>query len=110
MGKKILLAEDSLTIQKVFELTFRGTDIALTTVDNGADAVRLAGEIGPDLVITDVTLPGKDGFEVAAALRQEERTKACPILILSGTLAPFDEEKFRKSGASGVVFKPFESQ
>ena len=68
MGKKVLLAEDSLTIQKVFELTFRGSDIALTMVDNGEDAVRLAGEIAPDLVMADVTLPGKDGFEVAASL------------------------------------------
>jgi len=110
MAKKVLLAEDSLTIQKVFELTFRGSDIALTMVDNGEDAVRLAGEIAPDLVVADVTLPGKDGFEVAVTLSSSERPKFVPVLILSGTLAPFDEEKFKKSGASGVLFKPFESQ
>ncbi|MGE5662703.1 MAG: response regulator [Deltaproteobacteria bacterium] len=110
MGKRVLLAEDSLTIQKVFELTFRGSDIALTMVDNGEDAIRLAGEIAPDLVIADVSLPGKSGFEVAAALSVSGRPKALPVLILSGTLAPFDEEKFRKSGAAGVLFKPFESQ
>ena len=110
MGKKVLLAEDSLTIQKVFELTFRGSDIALTMVDNGEDAVRLAGEIAPDLVVADVTLPGKDGFEVASSLCASDRAKVVPVLILSGTLAPFDEEKFKKSGASGVLFKPFESQ
>lgn len=110
MGRKVLLAEDSLTIQKVFELTFRGSDIALTMVDNGEDAVRLAGEIAPDLVVADVTLPGKDGFEVAAGLASSDRPRAVPVLILSGTLAPFDEEKFKKCGASGVLFKPFESQ
>ncbi len=110
MAKKVLLAEDSLTIQKVFELTFRGSDIALTMVDNGEDAIRLAGEVAPDLVVADVTLPGKDGFEVAASLSSPDKTKAVPVLILSGTLAPFDEEKFKKSGASGVLFKPFESQ
>lgn len=110
MGKRVLLAEDSLTIQKVFELTFRGSDIALTMVDNGEDAIRLAGEIAPDLVVADVTLPGKNGFEVASGLSVSGRPKAVPVLILSGTLAPFDEEKFRKSGASGVLFKPFESQ
>ncbi|MGE5189639.1 MAG: response regulator, partial [Gemmatimonadota bacterium] len=110
MGRKVLLAEDSLTIQKVFELAFRGSDIALTTVDNGEDAIRLAAEIAPDLVVADVTLPAKDGFEVATALSGSGRSKAVPVLVLSGTLAPFDEEKFRKSGASGVLFKPFESQ
>ncbi|MBI5419492.1 MAG: response regulator [Deltaproteobacteria bacterium] len=110
MAKKILLAEDSLTIRKVFELTFAQTDVALTMVDNGSDAVRLAGEYAPDLVVADVTLPGKDGFDVAAELRESEKTRMLPVLILSGTLSPFDEEKFKRSGASGVLFKPFESQ
>jgi DNA-binding response OmpR family regulator len=110
MGKRILLAEDSLTIQKVFDLTFAQSDVALTTVDNGDDAVRLAQETAPDLVVADVTLPGKDGYQVAQELRAAEKTKECPVLILSGTLSPFDEERFRKSGAQAVLFKPFESR
>ena len=110
MAKKLLLAEDSLTIQKVFALTFQQSDISLTTVDNGEDAVRLAGEISPDLVVADVTLPDRDGFDVATTLRGQEATRSCPILILAGSLPPFDEEKFRKCGADGVLFKPFESQ
>ena len=110
MSKKLLLAEDSLTIQKVFSLTFQKSDISLTTVDNGEDALRLAGEISPDLVVADVTLADKSGFEVAAALRGAEKTRSCPILILAGSLPPFDEERFRQCGANAVLFKPFESQ
>jgi len=110
MAKKLLLAEDSLTIQKVFSLTFQKSDISLTTVDNGEDAVRLAGEISPDLVVADVTLADRSGFEVAEALRGAEKTRSCPILILAGSLPPFDEEKFRQCGADAVLFKPFESQ
>lgn len=110
MAKKLLLAEDSLTIQKVFALTFQQSDISLTTVDNGEDAVRLAGEISPDLVVVDVTLPDRDGFDVASTLRGLEATRSCPILILAGSLPPFDEERFRKCGADAVLFKPFESQ
>lgn len=110
MAKKLLLAEDSLTIQKVFSLTFQKSDISLTTVDNGEDALRLAGEISPDLVVADVTLADKSGFEVAAALRGAEKTRSCPILILAGSLPPFDEERFRQCGANAVLFKPFESQ
>ncbi|MBP2675700.1 MAG: response regulator, partial [Deltaproteobacteria bacterium] len=109
MRKKILLAEDSVTIQKVFELTFANTDISVVPVDNGDDAVRLAAEISPDLVIADVTLPGKDGFEVASAVLGEISTKDMPVLILSGTQVPFDEERFRACGARGVLFKPFET-
>jgi len=110
MKKKILLAEDSQTMRKVFELAFAQSDIALTVVDNGDDAVRLARETAPDLVVADVTLPGRDGFQVAEDLRTSGKGRSCPVLILSGTIIPFDEERFRKSGASGVLFKPFESQ
>jgi len=110
MPKKILLAEDSLTIRKVFELALSRSDITITAVDNGEDAVRLAGEISPDLVVADLTLPGKNGFTVAAELRAMEKTGTIPVLILSGTLVPLDEARFKASGARGVLFKPFESR
>ncbi|HEX2720156.1 MAG TPA: response regulator, partial [Candidatus Deferrimicrobium sp.] len=110
MPKKLLLAEDSLTIRKVFELALSRSDIAITAVDNGEDAVRLAGEIFPDLVVADLTLPGKNGLAVAAELRAMEKTKQIPVLILSGTLVPLDEARFKASGARGVLFKPFESR
>jgi len=110
MPKKLLLAEDSLTIRKVFELALSRSDIAITAVDNGEDAVRLAGEISPDLVVADLTLPGKNGFAVAAELRAMEKTEKIPVLLLSGTLVPLDEARFKASGARGVLFKPFESR
>jgi CheY-like chemotaxis protein len=110
MTKKLLLAEDSLTIRKVFELALSRSDIAVTAVDNGEDAVRLAVEIFPDLVVADLTLPGKNGFAVAAELRAMEKTEKIPVLILSGTLVPLDEARFKASGARGVLFKPFESR
>jgi len=110
MPKKLLLAEDSLTIRKVFELALSRSDISITAVDNGEDAVRLAGEIFPDLVVADLSLPGKNGFAVAAELRAMEKTEKIPVLILSGILVPLDEARFKASGARGVLFKPFESR
>jgi len=107
---KLLLAEDSLTIQKVFEVTFQQSGISLTMVDNGIDAVRMARELSPDLVVADVSLPGKDGFHVASELRSPAAGVSCPVLILAGTLSPFDEERFKSCGANGVLFKPFEYQ
>ncbi|HEY6073889.1 MAG TPA: response regulator [Anaerolineales bacterium] len=108
MSKRILLAEDSSTIRKTFELAFAQSDVSLTMVDNGDDAVRIAMESAPDLVVADITLPGRDGFKVAEEILASGKVPSCPVLILSGTLIPFDEEKFRKSGARGVLFKPFE--
>ena len=110
MDAKLLLAEDSLIIQRVFELTLQQSGISLTMVDNGIDAIRLAKEISPDLVVADVSLPGKDGFEVARELRSPETGGAFPVLILAGSLSPIDEERYRSCGADGVLYKPFESQ
>jgi DNA-binding response OmpR family regulator len=110
MAAKLLLAEDSRIIQKVFELTLKQTGISITVVDNGVDAIRLAEEISPDLVVADVSLPGKDGFEVAKELRSREAGGFFPVLILAGSLSPLDEDRFRSCGADGVLFKPFESQ
>ena len=110
MPKKLLLAEDSLTIRKAFELALSRSDFVVTAVDNGEDAVRLAGEILPDLVAVDLALPGKNGFAVAEELRAMERTEKIPVLILSGSPVPLDEEGFKASGARGVLFKPFESR
>ncbi len=109
MRKKLLLVEDSVTIRKVFELAFEKSDISVVAVDTGDEVVRMAAELAPDLVVVDVTLPEKDGFEVASAILENERTKDLPVLILSGTLLPLDEEKFRACGAKGVLFKPFET-
>ncbi len=110
MDAKLLLAEDSLIIQRVFELTLKQSGISLTVVDNGIDAIRLAEEISPDLVVADVSLPGKDGFEVARELGTPETGRSFPVLILAGSLSPLDEERYRSCGADGVLYKPFESQ
>src|SRR4030042_7136477 len=110
MPKKLLLAEDSPTIRKGFELALSRSDIAITAVDTGEDAVRLAGEILPDLVVADLTLPGKNGIAVAAELRAMEKTEKIPVLILSGTLVPLDEARFKASGARGGLLQPFESR
>src|SRR4030066_785512 len=107
---KLLLAEDSLTIQKVFAVTFQQSGISLTMVDNGIDAVRLARGISPALVVADVALPGKDGFHVASELRSPAAGVSCPVLILAGTLSPFDEERFKSCGAKGVLFQPLAYQ
>ncbi|MEW6720821.1 MAG: response regulator, partial [Thermodesulfobacteriota bacterium] len=109
MRRKILLAEDSVTIQKVFELALARSDVTLVTVENGDDAVRAASEAAFDLVIADLTLPGKDGFEVASAISERESTRELPVLILSGAHIPLDEGRLKASGAKGVLFKPFDS-
>lgn len=110
MSKQILLADDSITIQKVIALTLAGEDYKITAVDNGADAIEKAREIKPDIVLADVMMPHKNGYEVCKTLKNDPELRYVPVLLLAGTFEPFDEEEAGKAGADGYIIKPFESQ
>ena len=110
MSKKLLLADDSITIQKVIQITFAHEDIDLTITDNGDAALAKAQELKPDLVMADVYMPGKNGYELTAAIRQDPDLQNTPVLLLAGSFEPFDEEKARNCRANAWIEKPFESQ
>ena len=79
MSKKLLLADDSITIQKVIQITFAHEDYDLTITDNGDAALAKAQELKPDLVMADVYMPGKNGYELTAAIRQDPHLKNTPV-------------------------------
>lgn len=110
MSIKVLVADDSITIQKVIGIIFGGDEYSLTVVDNGKAAVDKAREINPDILLIDALMPGMTGYEVAEAVRSTPSLAAKPILILTGSFEPFDEEKAKKCGADDFIAKPFESQ
>jgi len=110
MSIKILLADDSITIQKVIGIIFGGDDYALTVVDNGKDALDKAREIVPDVLLIDALMPGMTGYEVCEAVRATPALAAKPILLLTGSFEPFDENKAKSCGADDFLAKPFESQ
>src|SRR5215468_1363023 len=110
MSKKILLADDSLTIQKVVELTFSDSDYQLVCVSNGQRALERMRDDRPDLVLADVVMPEKNGYEVCEAIKSNPATARIPVLLLSGTFEPFDRERAERIGADAIVSKPFDSQ
>ncbi len=110
MGKTLLLADDSVTIQKVVGISFASEDIAITTVDNGDDAISRARELRPDLILADVVMPGKSGYEVCEAIKADPELRHIPVLLLTGTFEAFDDQRAASAGASGHVAKPFEAQ
>lgn len=108
MTKTILLADDSVTIQKVVELTFMDEDFRVSAVSNGAEAIAHLSEAKPDVVIADVHMPGAGGFEVCR--RSKELYPAVPVLLLVGTFEGFDADEAMRCGADGHLKKPFDSQ
>ena len=108
MKRRILLADDSVTIQKVIELTFMDEDYEVRAVSNGDDAVKLLPEMKPEFVIADVHMPGANGYEVCR--RSKELRADVPVLLLVGTFEPFDEAQARAAGADSHLKKPFDSQ
>lgn len=108
MTRTILLADDSVTIQKVVELTFLDEDFRVVTLGDGSEAIARLGEIRPDLVIADVHMPGAGGYEVAEAVGRLQ--PGTPVLLLVGTFEVFDAERAAGAGAAGHLKKPFDSQ
>ena len=108
MRKTILLADDSVTIQKVVELTFLDEDFEVVAVSNGTQALARLEEMTPDLVIADVHMPGASGLEVC---RQSKRQRPrIPVLLLVGTFEPFDAAEATAAGSDDYLKKPFDSQ
>ncbi len=110
MPKTLLLADDSVTIQKVVGISFANEDVRLVVVDNGDAAIARARQEHPDLILADVVMPGKSGYEVCEAIKADPSLQHIPVLLLTGTFEAFDEARATRAGAAGHVAKPFESQ
>src|SRR3954462_2448213 len=110
MPKKILLADDSITIQKVVELTFSDGDYDVIAVNNGAKAIQKLSEMRPDIILSDIIMPEKNGYEVCEYVKSHPELRNLPVVLLTGTFEPFDPDRAEKAGCDAVVTKPFESQ
>ncbi|HXN40143.1 MAG TPA: response regulator, partial [Myxococcaceae bacterium] len=109
MPKSLLVADDSLTIRKVIGMILATEDFQIVSVDNGLEAISKARELRPDLVLADVTMPGKSGYEVCEAIKSDPGMQTVPVLLLAGTFEPFDEKRARAVKADDYIVKPFES-
>ncbi len=108
MPHKLLLADDSVTIQRVIELTFADEDIQVIAVGDGQKAIERIEAERPDIVLADVGMPERDGYEVAAFVKNTAHLAHIPVLLLTGAFEPVDEQRARAVGCDGVLAKPFE--
>jgi CheY-like chemotaxis protein len=108
-GLKLLLADDSATIQKVIDLTFADEGVRVVIVNNGQEAIDQLPEVQPDIVLADVFMPARNGYEVCEYVKTNEKLKHIPVMLLVGSFEPFDEAEARRVGADDILTKPFQS-
>ena len=108
MRRKLLLADDSTTIRRVIELTFSGEDVEVISVDDGEEAIQRIQADGPDIVLADISISKRNGYDVAEFVKDHRELSHVPVLLLTGAFEPVDEVRARQVNAAGVVVKPFE--
>ena len=106
----LLLVDDSVTIQRVIELTFADENVRVVSVGDGRRALQWMERDAPDIVLVDVAAPEVDGYGVTSFMRESPRLKHVPVLLLAGVFEPVEEGQARERGADGVLVKPFEPE
>lgn len=110
MTPKILLADDSVTVQKVIELTFADEGMQVIAVGDGERALDRLTTDPPDIVLADVSMPGRDGYAVAEFVKGTPALRHIPVVLMTGAFEQLDEPRARAAGCDGVLAKPFEPQ
>ncbi|HJQ25038.1 MAG TPA: response regulator [Blastocatellia bacterium] len=110
MANRILLADDSITIQKVVNLTFADEGIEVVAVSNGDQAERRLADVQPDLVLADIFMPGKNGYELCETIKTSPPFQHIPVILLVGAFEPFDQAEAHRVKADAHLTKPFESR
>lgn len=106
---RILLADDSPQALRLGEQILRGQGIEVVSVTDGAIALRRLNDVNPDLFITDVYLPTKNGFELARYMKAQPEYRDIPIVFAAAPADVFEEQDARNAGADVVLRKPFEA-
>src|SRR5262245_31276438 len=104
---KILVADDNSNIQKMVGLALKDQGIDVVAVGNGEAAVRKITDVRPDLVLADVFMPVRNGYEVCNYVKQDSALSHIPVILLVGAFDPLDEQEAQRVGADGVLKKPF---
>lgn len=110
MGSKILVADDSATVRQVIKKFLDGEGYEIVTTTDSANVVDLIDEINPDLVISDIMMPGMDGYTFLRHIRKEQKRASLPVIIMSTKKRETMESLFVSYGISGYLQKPFDKE
>ena len=108
MSAKIFIVEDESDLVKALVIRLKAEGFQTAYVTDGISALERAREEKPDLILLDICLPGRNGFEVFQQLRQDPATEHIPIVFLTARSTMENRQKARHLGAAGYVIKPFQ--
>jgi len=106
----VLVADDSPTIQKRAQGILKGEGYEVETVSNGVAAIKRIAVIQPVVVLADVSMPGRDGYEVCDFVKRSAEFSHVPVLLVASDMEPYDETRGAQVRADGKIKKPFEPQ
>jgi len=110
VSQRLLLADDSITIQKVVELILAEEDFEIKSVNNGEEALAVISSFMPDLILADIEMPKMNGYQLCETIKKNPVTNTIPVILLTGAFEPIDEELAKQVQADDFIIKPFESQ
>ena len=108
MPERLLVADDSLTIQRVVELAFANENIDVVAASSGEDAIRQIDERPPAIVLADTRMPDRSGYEIAEFVSSIPTGDQIPVVLMSGAFEPVDDRRARAAGCETVLVKPFD--
>ena len=109
MTSKILVADDSVTIQKIVAMAFENEDAVVEGIGNGKEAFDHLQNFSPDVVLADVDMPGYNGFELSRMIKESSEFHSVAVLLLASDFEDFNEHLFKESRADDHISKPFKS-
>ena len=108
--RKILVVDDEPNILLSLEYILEQEGYEVHVARDGEEALAMAEEVGPDLILLDVAMPRKDGYEVCRALREHARFQNVKIVMLTAKGQPLERKKGLEVGADVYVTKPFSAE
>jgi DNA-binding response OmpR family regulator len=106
----VLVIEDDIDVRRLYASALHDACFEVIEAHNGLQAMEKAAENGPDVIVTDLGLPGIDGFELCRRLKSDARTVQVPIVAITGRyLSPDDHERVRRRGCASVLIKPIDA-
>ncbi len=103
--EKVVIVEDDVFVQKSFSFPLEKADFLVTLVNTGTDAIQTIRSIKPDLILLDVILPGKNGFEILKELKADKKLSPIPVIMITDLAQENDVQKGFKLGAIDYIPK-----